>query len=150
MALFETLEADLNQALKTQNAEVLGVLRLVMAALKNREIELRVKKQILDDSEVLAILQREIKRRKEAVEMFLKGGRQDLADKDLAEIKVLEKYLPEQMSEEEIKNMAMDVKEQMGATGAGDFGKVMKEVMIKVGGKSDGNVVSKIVREILG
>lgn len=150
MALLETLQADLNQALKTQEALALGSLRLLMSALKNREIELRAKQQVLDDAEIITTIQKEVKKRKESAELFKQGGRPELAEHELAEIKILEKYLPAQLSEEELRNLVLEVKDQTGAAGASDFGKVMKEVMVRAAGRTDGNTVSRLVKEILG
>ncbi len=149
MELLKLLEADLTQALKAQDKEVLGVLRLLMASLKNREIELRSEKRGLNDEDVSVIIRREAKKRREAIEMFIKGGRQDLADKDMAEVKILEKYLPANLTEEGVRELAVKVKNELNATGTGDFGRVMKEVISRVEGRIDGGIASRLVKEIL-
>ena len=149
MELLKLLEADLTQALKAQDKEVLGVLRLLMASLKNREIELRSEKRGLNDEDVSVIIRREAKKRREAIEMFIKGGRQDLADKDMAEVKILEKYLPANLTEEGVRELAVKVKNELNATGTGDFGRVMKEVISRAEGRIDGGIASRLVKEIL-
>jgi len=150
MALLETLQADLKQAMLAQDVKTLGTLRLLTAALKNREIELRVKQQTVDDAEVIATLQREVKKRRESAKLYTDGGRPELAEQELEEVKILEKYLPAQLSEDELRALIAEVQQATGASGAGAFGQVMKETMARAAGRTDGNTVSRLVKEILG
>jgi len=110
--------------------------------------ELEKESGLLED-EVLEIISSEIKKRKEAALLFEKGKRMDLSEKERAEAKILEKYLPEQLSEEEIKKLAREIIEKNGAKNLKDMGKVMAELMPKLKGKADGGLVSKIIRELL-
>jgi len=112
------------------------------------EEELEKESGLLED-EVLEIISSEIKKRKEAALLFEKGKRMDLSEKERAEAKILEKYLPEQLSEEEIKKLAREIIEKNGAKNLKDMGKVMAELMPKLKGKADGGLVSKIIRELL-
>ena len=150
MALLEILQADLKQAMLAQDVKTLGTLRLLTAALKNREIELRVKQQTVDDAEVIATLQREVKKRRESAKLYTDGGRPELAEQELEEVKILEKYLPAQLSEDELRALIAEVQQATGASGAGAFGQVMKETMARAAGRTDGNTVSRLVKEILG
>jgi len=163
-ALKQKIQQDLTAALKEKKELELSVLRMLNAAIINKEKEKRykiskVKTELgeeelekesgLSEDEVLEIIFSEIKKRKEAALLFEKGKRMDLSEKERAEAKILEKYLPEQLSEEEIKKLA---KEAIGKTGAAeikDMGKVMAELMPKLKGRADGSLVSKVVKEIL-
>jgi len=129
----------------------LDTLRLLRAALHNREIEKRSKGESegLTDEDVLGVVTREIKKRREAIEMFSKGGRDDSAAKEKAELGVLEVYLPPQMDEGEVKEVIRKVVAATGATSAKDFGKVMGEAMKVLKGKADASVVSRLMKEAL-
>lgn len=147
MGLRDQIPADLKDALRSKSTLELTVLRMLQSAIRNKEIEKN--KQELTDEEVINVISSEVKKRREAAAEFEKVGRQDAADAEMAEVQVLMKYMPEQMSEEEIR---AEVKNAVAASGAGgmkDLGKVMKTVMPAVKGKADGAAVNKIVREEL-
>ncbi len=132
--------------MKAKDGTRVSVLRLLLASIKNREIE---KKEALTDEEVLAEIASAAKRRKESLEAFREGERQDLVEKEEAELVILEEYLPEQISEEEVRRTVQDVVAEVGAQSPSDLGKVMKELMPRLKGKADGKMVNQIVREIL-
>jgi len=144
--LEEKINEDFKNALKEKNEQKLTLLRMVKSALKNEEIQ---KKEKLSDEEIEAVIKREIKKRKEAIELYQKGQREDLIQKEKAEIEILTNYLPEQMSEEEIKDKVKKIIQEMRAEGKEDFGKVMGKVMSELKGRADGSLVSKIVNELL-
>jgi len=164
MDLKEKIKNDLNRSLKEREKLTSSTLRLLLATILNREKEKRAKiakgekglteeelikkSQLLDDEIIQAILS-EIKKRKESILLFEKGERQDLADKEKEEIKILQKYLPEQISEEELKKIVQDAVKKTGAASIKEMGKVMKEVMPKVKGRADGSKISQIVKELL-
>jgi len=132
---------DLKQAMRQRQAERVSVLRLLVAALKNARIE---KKADLNEAEEVAVLNKETKKRQEAIGMYKKGGRQDLAEKEEKELQVIKSYLPKQVSEEEIRKM---VKEMKAAGELGDnFGQAMKAVMAKLKGQADGKLVAQVVK----
>jgi hypothetical protein len=148
MAIVERVEKDLVAALKAQDALKLSVLRMMKAALMNKKIELG---KALDDPEALAVLRTLAKQRRESVEAFRKGGREDLAAKEEAEIKIVESYMPTAVSEEEIDSAVADAITETGASTARDLGKVMKAAMAKLAGKNvDGKRVNEKVRAKLG
>lgn len=148
MGLVEQIDQDLRSAMKAQEALRLSVLRMVKAALKNKQVELQ---KDLEDSEVVAVLRTLVKQRRDSVEQFRKGGRNDLADKEEAEIKIVEGYLPASASDSEIETAVTAAIIETGATGAKDFGKVMKATMAKLAGKNaDGKRVSEVVKAKLG
>ena len=164
MALKEKVHQDLNEAVKKGEELRTSVLRMLSAAILNKEKEKRYKisKQKADlkkeelvkesevlDEEVLDVISSEVKKRKEAIFEFEKGKRQDLADKEKKEMEILQKYLPEQLSEEELKKMAKEAIEKVDAKEPKDMGKVMAELMPKVKGRADGFQVNKIVRDLL-
>ncbi len=147
MSLKEKFPSDLKDSLKSGDRLKVSVIRLVMAALKNKEIE---KRGSLSDDEVIDVLVSLSKQRRESIEGFEKGGRQDLVDKETAELKVVESYLPEQLTPEEVKEKIREAIAETGASGARDMGKVMKALMPKVKGRADGKLVNEMVRELLG
>lgn len=164
MPLKEKISEDLKGALKEKRELEVSVLRLLQAAIVNREKEKRAKiakgrekikeeelakESQLTDEEVIEVISSEIKKRKEAILEFEKGGREDLVAKEKTELEVLQKYLPDQLSEEEIKKLAKEAVEKTGATEPKDMGKVMAELMPKVKGRAEGGLVSKIVKELL-
>jgi hypothetical protein len=132
--------------MKAKDGTRVSVLRLLLASIKNREIE---KKEALDEEEILAEIASAAKRRNESLEAFREGERQDLVEKEEAELVILEEYLPEQMPEEEVRRTVQDVVDEVGAESPSDLGKVMKELMPRLKGKADGKMVNQIVREIL-
>jgi uncharacterized protein YqeY len=147
MSLKEQLSADLKDAMRARDERRRDVLRYTIAALQNAEIAAPGE---LADADALAVLVREAKRRQESIDEFRKAGRQDLVDKEEAELTVLAPYLPAQMPREEIVAAARKAIEQTGAAGAKDMGKVMSALMPELRGKADGKVVNEVVRELLG
>lgn len=123
-------------------------IRMVEAAIKNAEIDKRGSE--LAEADVLAILQRQVKQRRESIDQFRQGGREDLAEKEEQEIAVIEQYLPAQLSREEIEARAQAVIDQVGASGPGDRGKVMGMLMRDLRGEADGAIVNAVVSELLG
>jgi uncharacterized protein YqeY len=146
MALKETLDADLKAAMKDKDAERLSVVRMLKSAVKYREIELM---KPLDDAGVQAVVASEIKRRRDSVEQYRAGNREDLASKEEREIAVLQAYLPQQLSREELEAKVAAAVAASGAKGPKDMGAVMKALMPEVQGKADGKVVSELVKSAL-
>ncbi len=146
MKLIEQIQEDLKRSMKAKDGNRVSVLRLLLSSIRNREIE---KRDVLDDDEVLAEITSSAKRRRESMEAFKDGDRMDLVEKEEAELAILQEYLPEQLSPDEIRNVVQEVVEAVSATTASDLGKVMKELMPRLGGKADGKLVNEIVREIL-
>ena len=147
MGLKEQIPEDLKNALRNKNALELSVLRMLQAALKNKEID--NKKEELKDEDVISVVGAEIKKRRDAVKEYEKVNRPDAADQEKAEIDILMKYMPQQMNEDEIRDIVKSAIEETQAEGMKDIGKVMKVLMPKVKGKADGSIVNKIVRELL-
>jgi uncharacterized protein len=148
LKIAETVDKDLVAALKAQETLKLSVLRMTKTALKNKQIELG---KPLEDTEALAVLRTLVKQRHESVEQFRKGGRDELADKEQAEIKILESYLPAGANDEEIDAALAAAIAEAGAAGSKDLGKVMKLAMAKLAGKNaDGKRVNEKARNKLG
>ena len=146
MSLIGRIEDDLKQAMLARDAERRDALRLILAALKSAEKELQ---RPLHDDEELQVLQRERKRRLEAADAFRDGGREEQAAAEEAELGVLEEYMPEPLSEEEIEEIVDDVIAEVGATSIRDMRRVMADVMPQIAGRADGSAVSQLVREKL-
>lgn len=146
MNLRDKIKNDLKDAMKSGDNVTRDVLRMLNSDIKNVEIDL--KKELADD-DVVKIIKRNIKSRRDSIEQYKKGNREDLAVQEEKELKILEKYMPEQMNEEEIRKIVIDIIKKSEALGASDFGKVMGEVMRETKGIADGNVVSRIVKEEL-
>src|SRR3990172_6864872 len=140
MNLKEKIPSDLKNALREKKTVDLSVLRMLQSAIRNKEIE-KKKRDGLTDEEIVEVISSEIKKRKEAIEEYTKGQRQDLADKEKSEFEVLMSYMPKQMEEIEI--------QEVGAIAQGELGKVMKILMPRIKGKADGALVNKVVREEL-
>lgn len=149
--LKEKILEDLKLSLKKNNEVRTGTLRLLLSAVKNKEIEKRGsgRDESLTDEEVLEIIGREIKKRKEATELYVKGNRSDLASREEAEMKELQDYLPPQLSEKEIKEIVKKIIEIVKPSSAKDFGKVMGLVSKETKMRADGSVVSAIVKDSL-
>jgi uncharacterized protein len=147
MALLDQLTADLRAAMRSKDALRLSVLRMLLSAINYAEIAQQKK---LDDNGIISCIQKEMKQRKESIEAFEKGNRQDLADKEKAELVILQAYMPAQMGSEEVKALVEKVINEVGAKGPGDKGKVMQKLMPQVKGKADGNEVNNIVMRLLG
>lgn len=146
MSLSERLNDDMKLAMKSQDKFKLSVIRMVRAAIKNIEIDQR---KTLDDQEVLDVLNREIKQRKDSLQEFEKAGRDDLAENLKAEIVVLMEYMPQQLSEEEVKAIVQQTIQEVGASSKADMGKVMGALMPKVKGLADGKIVNQFVQQLL-
>ncbi len=144
--LKQKLVEDLKQALKGGDKVRRSVIRLVMAAIKNAEIARQV---TLDDADILGIIAKEARQRRESIEAFRQGNRQDLVTQEEAELAILNQYLPQQMSREEIITEARRVIEEVGARGPGDKGKVMSKLIAQLKGKADGREINTVVTELL-
>ncbi|MEK6699959.1 MAG: GatB/YqeY domain-containing protein [Nitrospirota bacterium] len=147
MGLREKIDADIKDALKSGAKDKVSALRMVSAALKNKEID---KRRPLTDEEVIETVRALIKQRKDSIEQFAKGGRQDLVDKETAEVALLEVYLPKQLGREEVEALVRDAVAQTGAQGPRDMGKVMKALVPMIGGRADNKLVSELVKSALG
>ncbi len=147
MSISEQVQKDMVQAMKARDERRLSTLRMVKSALKNKEID---KRAPLDDAETLQVMSTLIKQRKDSIEQFTKGGRQDLADKEAAEIVLIETYMPKAVSEDEIAAMVRTTIAEMGSPTMKDMGAVMKNVMAKfAGSRVDGKLVSETVKKEL-
>jgi uncharacterized protein YqeY len=146
MSLIGRLEDELKQAMVARDAARRDALRLILASLRSAEKELQ---RPLHDDEELQVLQRERKRRSESIEAFRSAGRGEQAAAEEAELAVLEEFMPEPLTEEEIEEIVDDAIAEVGATSLRDLGRVMADVMPQVSGRADGSVVSQVVREKL-
>jgi uncharacterized protein YqeY len=146
MSLIARLEDELKQAMVARDGERRDTLRLILTSLRSAEKELQ---RPLHDDEELQVLQRERKRRTEASEAFRAGGREEQADAEERELAVLEEFMPEPLSEEELEQIVDDAIAEVGATSMRDIGRVMADVMPQVAGRADGSAVSQLVREKL-
>lgn len=146
MSLSERLNDDMKQAMRSQDKFKLSVIRMVRSAIKNVEIDLR---KSLDDNEVLDILNRELKQRRDSLQEFEKAGRSDLAESVKSEINILQVYLPQQLNEAEIKEIVLQTIQETGASTKADMGKLMGALMPKVKGRADGKAVNQIVQQLL-
>ena len=147
MSLKETLNNDIKTAMKAKDKETLAVLRMIKTAVQAAEID---KKEELNAEEELTILAREAKQRRESLAEFVKAGRDELVAKTETEIESVERYLPKQLSVEEVKEVIATVAEKIGATTQKEFGKLMGAVMQELKGKADGNVIKEQVKAHLG
>ena len=147
MSLKETLNNDIKTAMKGKDKETLAVLRMIKTAVQAAEID---KKEELNAEEELTILAREAKQRRESLAEFVKAGRDELVAKTETEIEIVERYLPKQLSVEEVKEVIAPVAETIGATTQKEFGKLMGAVMQELKGKADGNVIKEQVKAHLG
>lgn len=146
MALKEQITEDMKAAMRARETERLATIRLLMAALKQKEVDERID---LDDAAVIGVVDKLIKQRKDSIEAFRKAERHDLADKEEAEMKVLQAYLPQRMSSEEITRAVQSIVASLGASGPGDMGKVMGAVKAQLAGKADMGQVSAAVKAAL-
>lgn len=149
MALKEQILADLKTAMKSGDSARRDVLRMLDSAIKNTEIEKKKRETGLSDEEILEVIMRSVKQRQDSIRQFEEGGRADLAEKERQEIAFLAPYLPEQLSEEEIRAVVKEIVSAAGTISASDMGRIMGQAMGKLKGKADGNVVRKIVQEEL-
>ncbi|PYS41019.1 MAG: glutamyl-tRNA amidotransferase [Acidobacteria bacterium] len=147
MTLQEKIQSELADAMRSKDQLRLSVLRMMKAAVKNKEVD---KMKPLEEREVLAVLNTLIKQRKDSVEQFRKGGREELAQKEEAEIKIIQEYLPAAASDDEIRSAIEEAIQETGAAAMKDMGKVMKATMMRLDGKTaDGGRVSQLVKEKL-
>jgi len=146
MALKEQITEDMKAAMRARETERLATIRLLMAAMKQKEVDERIE---LDDAAVIGVVDKLIKQRKDSIEAFRKAERHDLADKEEAEMKVLQTYLPQRMSSEEIALAVRGIVASLGASGPGDMGKVMGAVKAQLAGKADMSQVSAAVKSAL-
>jgi len=146
MSIKDQIEKNYIDAYKSREELKISVLRLVKSALKNEEIS---KKKELSEDEVIAVLKREAKQRKDSIEEFKKGNKLEAAKKEGSELSIIESYLPEQLSEDDVRNIVIATKDELGISDASQMGKLIGAVMAKHGNSVDGSLVSKIAREIL-
>ena len=146
-ALKQKLTDDLKQAIRGRDKLKSSVIRLIMAAIKNAEI---AKQASLDEADILGIITKEARQRKESIEAFRQGDRQDLVAQEEAELAILKEYLPRQISRDEIIAYARKVIDQVGAQGPRDKGKVMTQLIPQLKGKADGREINAVVTELLG
>ena len=149
MGLKEKLQSDLTEAIRGRAEVKSGTIRMLLSAITNEEVSGK-EARVLTDAEIITVLSREAKKRREAVEAYVAAKRTDLADKEKAEGEVIAEYLPAQLSEDEIKKMISDAIAETGASGPVGMGSVMKVLSPKIAGKADGGVVSGLVKAALG
>jgi len=147
--LKERVRSDLIKALKGGRKEEVLTLRMLESSIKNREIDLKKRDEGLNDEEVIEVVMKEVKKRKEAIEAYTKGGRNDLAQKESEELEMLQRYLPAELSDEEITNEVEKTIRDLSARSIKDLGKVMGVVMARLKGRADGVKVSKLVKKML-
>jgi uncharacterized protein YqeY len=148
MGLKEKLQSDLTDAIRSKNGVKSGTIRMLLAAITNEEVAGKSAK-VLSDAEVITVLSREAKKRREAVEAYTNAKRDDLANKEKEEAAVIALYLPEQLSEADIKKLITDAVAETNASGPAGMGLVMKVLQPKIAGKADGGLVSTLVKAAL-
>ncbi len=146
MSLKKQLMNDLKESMKSKNKIKKNVITMVRSAIKQREVDERIE---LDDQDIIGIISKQVKQKKDSIEEFRKGNRDDLVLATEKEIEILMNYLPKQLTEEEIENIVKQVVEEVGANSMKDMGKVMSNIMPQVKGKADGSIVNKKVRQYL-
>ncbi len=144
--LLKKLQEEMKAAMKSGDKERLSTIRMLISEIKKVQID---KKKELSDEEIVEIIQRYAKQRKESIKQYREAGREDLAEKEEKELKIVQEFLPEQLSEEEIEKIVDEVISEVGASSMKDMGKVMRAVMEKVKGRAEGSVVSSIVKKKL-
>lgn len=146
MSFLQKIEGDLKDAMKSKDSFRLGVLRLIKSELKNKEIELI---RPVTETEFIAVLSRMVNQRKDSIEQYKKGGREDLAQNEANELQVINAYLPKALSEDEVKQIIAEAKQKVGAQGPKDMGLVMKEIKDKTAGRFDGKQIADLVKAAL-
>ncbi len=146
MGLKEKITNDLKEALRTGDERRKSTLRMLRSAIRYREVEVQ---HPLSEEEMLEVVAKQVKQRRDSIEEYKKGGRQDLVDEEAAELEVLSAYMPRQLTREEIEELAQKTIQQVGATDVKQMGMVMKELMPQVKGRADGKLVSEVVRQLL-
>lgn len=142
----QKLSEDLKQAMRSGDVLKKSTIRMLMAAINNAEIARQAK---MEDGDIFGVISKEIRQRRESIEAFKQGNRQDLVDKEAAEIEVLQGYLPQQLTREEIVEAARKVVAEVGAEGPGDKGKVMPKLIVQLKGRADGREINEVVSELL-
>jgi uncharacterized protein len=146
MSLKDRITEDMKAAMRAKQAERLGTIRLLLAAIKQKEVDERI---TLDDAQVIGVLDKMVKQRKDSITAFAQGGRTDLVDKETAELTLLEGYLPQRLSADAVAAEVRRIVAELGATGPGDMGKVMGAVKAQLAGKADMGMVSAAVKAAL-
>ena len=146
MSLKDRITEDMKSAMRAKDADRLGTIRFLLAACKQKEVDERI---VLDDTMVIAIIDKLIKQRRDSITQFAAGGRADLVDKETAELEVLEAYLPQRLNADEIAAEVTRIVKELGAAGPGDMGKVMGAVKAQLAGKADMSQVSAAVKQVL-
>jgi len=146
MSLFDTIQSDMYAAMKSGDKHKTGTLRVALSTLKDKKIE---KREDLTEVEAIKIIQNLVKQRKEAADIYKENGRNDLMENENAELEILNAYLPQMMSEDDLRILVKKVVEDTGASSLSDIGKVMPEVMKQSAGKADGKMAQSIVRDLL-
>ncbi len=146
MGLLQKLQNEMKIAMKNKDKERLSTIRMLISEIKKVQIDT---KKELTDEEIIKILQKYAKQRKDAIEQYKKAGREDLVEKEMKELEIVQEFLPKQLSEEEIEKIVDETIKELNATSMKDMGKVMKAVMSKVSGRAEGAIVSQIVKNKL-
>ena len=146
MSLKERITDDMKTAMRAKDSERLGTIRLLLSAMKQKEVDERIE---LDDAAIVAIVDKMIKQRKDSIAAFEQAARQDLVDKEKAELAVLSAYLPERLSAQELSDAVLAIVKELGASGPGDMGRVMGAVKTRLAGKADMGAVSAAVKAAL-
>ena len=146
MSLKDRITEDMKAAMRAKEADRLGTIRMLLAAIKQREVDERI---VLDDTAVVAIVDKLIKQRKDSIAAFSQGGRQDLVDKETAEAQVLQAYLPQRLSSDEVHAAVGTLVTELGASGQADMGRVMAAAKARLGGQADMALVSAAVKQAL-
>ncbi len=151
MVLKKKINDDLLSALKQKESFKVDTFRFLLASVQNREIEKRGKSGVPDltDEEILEVLNREAKKRKEAFQIYEKAGRRELAEKELKELEIIKEYLPTELGEDEVRKIVIEAIQKIGAKSAEDFGKAMGEAMRQLKSRAESGTVSRIVKELL-
>lgn len=147
MDLYEKIDAEIKDAMRSKDTVRLSVMRMLLAAVKNTEITKKVKK--LEEPDILTVIQKMIKEHKESISQFEKGSRQDLVSRERAELEILQRYVPAQISEEELSGIVKSVIQEIGVTSKSEAGKAIKAVMEKVKGRADGKIVNQLITSLL-
>ena len=146
MSLFDTIQSDMYAAMKSGDKHKTGTLRVALSTLKDKKIE---KREELTDVEAIKIIQNLVKQRKEAADIYKENGRNDLMENENAELEILNAYLPQMMSEDDLRILVKKVVKETGSSSLSDIGKVMPQVMKQSAGKADGKIAQSIVRDLL-
>ncbi len=147
MSLKVKIMDELKEAMKSKDQVKLSTLRFLNSQIKNKEIELRP--EAITEEEIVSVIKKSVKQRHDSIEQYQNANRQDLADIEIAELKILESYLPQMMSEDQVKAFVLQAIQETGASEAKDMGKVMKAVMAKTKGQADNKIVSELVKQAL-